>query len=57
MITNLIECENHSLGLDAVVIPSGLDIRRSYAYSDAGSPDCVLPGAILWPEYSLGSVS
>jgi hypothetical protein len=57
MITNLIKCENHSLSLDTVVIPSGLNIRRGDTYSEAGSPDCELSGAILWPEYSLGSDS
>ncbi len=55
MLTHLIECKNHRLGLDAVFIPCGLNIRRGNAYSDAGAPDCELSGAVLWPEDSPGT--
>jgi hypothetical protein len=55
MLTNLIKGENPSLSLDTVVIPSGLDIRRQNAYTDASSPDGEFSGAVLWPEYSLSS--
>jgi hypothetical protein len=55
VLARLVERENQRLSEGAVFFPRGFDTGRENAYSDAGSPDGVLAGAIFWPENSAGT--